>query len=81
MTQACTVNLQPVGPTTDKAGTSSFKYYKCGKTGHRTSKCRKADRLGKALCIEADEFQDDTVVRYDQVLTMAATNYQLMKKR
>ncbi|GFS38039.1 hypothetical protein Acr_00g0055300 [Actinidia rufa] len=35
--------------------TSSFKCYKCRELGHRAAECKKGDRLGKNLFVEAEE--------------------------
>ncbi|KAF7127578.1 hypothetical protein RHSIM_Rhsim11G0031000 [Rhododendron simsii] len=41
-------------PQANRVGASGSKCLKCGKPGHRADECRKGDRLGKALFVDAN---------------------------
>ncbi|KAF7140831.1 hypothetical protein RHSIM_Rhsim06G0132200 [Rhododendron simsii] len=59
-------NLPPTAPPVIRAGGSSSKCYKCGEPGHRAFECRKSDRAGKALFVDAEGVVTDHSEPYEQ---------------
>ncbi|KAF7112768.1 hypothetical protein RHSIM_RhsimUnG0194800 [Rhododendron simsii] len=59
-------NLPPTAPPVIRAGGSSSKCYKCGEPGHRAFECRKSDRAGKALFVDAEGVVTDHSEPYKQ---------------
>ncbi|KAF7134234.1 hypothetical protein RHSIM_Rhsim08G0120100 [Rhododendron simsii] len=58
--------LPPTVPPAIRAGGSSSKCYKCGEPGHRAFECRKSDRAGKALFVDAEGVVTDHSEPYEQ---------------
>ncbi|KAF7113581.1 hypothetical protein RHSIM_RhsimUnG0111800 [Rhododendron simsii] len=50
----------------NKVSASGTKCFKCGKSGHRAFECRKGDRPGKALFVDADGVVSDHCESFEQ---------------
>ncbi|KAF7144658.1 hypothetical protein RHSIM_Rhsim04G0098200 [Rhododendron simsii] len=61
-----TGTLPPSVPLANKVSVSGTKCFKCGESGHRAFKCRKANRPGKALFVDADGVVGDHCESYEQ---------------